>query len=174
MNIQQINDFRKFVNRETILALLDEGVELDDIWEILAERVWADWKSREYAGYCILATDSGFEPVILTEELRSQLPHRLSNFKNILAEVKLVQHLKALGYNAENAPLALDYAGVDVIITDDFGLQAYVAVLRDTPWSWSRYYKKYGNRSKCHYHFTFDNLDNITLEYVQEWAERNL
>ena len=103
MDIQKINDFKKFVNRETILALLDEGVELDDIWEILAERVWADWKSREYAGYCILATDSGFEPVILTEELRSQLPHRLSNFKNILAEVKLVQHLKALGYNAENA-----------------------------------------------------------------------
>ena len=43
MDIQKINDFRKFVNRETILALLDEGVELDDIWEILAERVWAEW-----------------------------------------------------------------------------------------------------------------------------------
>ena len=174
MDIQKINDFKKIVNRETILALLDEGVELDDIWEILAERVWADWKSREYAGYCILDTDWGPTPVELTEQLKSELPGRLSNFKNILAEVKLVQHLNALGYNAVNAPIALDFAGVDVIITDDFGLEAYVAVLKDTPWSWSRYYKKYGNRSKCHYHFTFDNLDEITLEYVQEWAERNL
>ena len=34
--------------------------------------------------------------------------------------------------------------------------------------------QKYGNRSKCHYHFTFDNLDEITQEFVQDWAEKNL
>lgn len=174
MDIQKINDFKKFVNRETILALLDEGVELDDIWSVLADRVWEDWKSREYAGYCMLATDWGLYPVELTEQLKSELPGRLENFKNILAEVKLVQHLKALGYNAVNAPIALDFAGVDVVITDDFGLEAYVAVLRDTPWAWSMYYKKYGNKSKCHYHFTFENIEEITLEFVQDWAEKNL
>ena len=174
MNIQKINDFKKIVNRETILALLKEGVELDDIWEVLAERVWADWKNREYAGYCILATDYGHEPVKLTEDLRSQLPRRLSNFRNIVAEVIFVQHLTALGYKAENAPIALDYAGVDVVLTDKNGLHAYVAVLRNTPISWSMYYRKYGDRSECHYYFTFENIEEITLEYVQKWTERNL
>ena len=73
MNIQKINDFRKFVNRETILALLKEGVELDDIWEVLADKVWADWKNREYAGYCILATDYGHEPVKTDRRLKKSV-----------------------------------------------------------------------------------------------------
>ena len=174
MNIQKINDFKKIVNRETILALLSEGVELDDIWEVLADKVWADWKNREYAGYCVLDTDYGPWAVVLTEDLRSQLPHRLSNFKNILAEVVLVQHLTTLGYEAENAPIGLDYAGVDVILTDENGLHAYVAVLRNTPITWDMYFRKYGDRSKCHYYFTFENIEEITLEYVQKWTERNL
>ena len=174
MNIQKINDFKKIVNREIILALLKEGVELDDIWEVLADKVWADWKNREYAGYCVLDTDYGPWAVVLTEDLRSQLPHRLSNFKNILGEVKLVQHLTTLGYKAENAPIGLDYAGIDVILTDENGLHAYVAVLKNTPDSWEMYFRKYGDRSKCHYYFTFENIEEITLEYVQKWTERNL
>ena len=104
----------------------------------------------------------------ISDDARKVTTHRLVEMKQRGEKISMLT-----SYDYTMAQI-VDGAGVDVIITDEFGLEAYVAVLRDTPWSWSRYYKKYGNRSKCHYHFTFDNLDDITLEYVQDWAERNL
>ncbi len=179
-DIQKINDFKPIVNKDTVFPLYEQGKTDVEILNIMADRVWSYWMKKSSHDdetnqrYCIFKIRGGFYPsVALDDYLKAGLPGRINNFvRGFRAEYEFIKELRALGYRAESAGVEMDYKGVDVVINFDY-CSISVAVLADTPYSWTNYIQKYGEQGAANYVFAFEPK-GVTQNQVEEWANTHI